>query len=179
MPLTTWGNPNFQGHFLNPQLSLPQRLQRGAHVPSLCTRYIPSCTTALSCGLPLRRRGGVPPSPYYPDYAFTRQGSFNGGLRSFWNRVGDFSALRKPLTLIRRGSLYARAMFPTDISLAEPLRWSAELPGRVVRGGLVCRMFTGEKPPLRVTSAKEEELPCRTRTQPTHMSFLRATGAEA
>ena len=123
--------------------------------------------------------GGVPPSPYYPDYAFTRQGSFNGSLRSFWNRVGDFSALRKPLTLIRRGSLYARAMFPTDISLAEPLRWSAELPGRVVRGGLVCRMFTGEKPPLRVTSAKEEELPCRTRTQPTHMSFLRATGADA
>ena len=178
MPLTTWGNPNFQGHFLNPQLSLPQRLQRGAHVPSLCRgTSLPAprhCPVACHSG-----GGGVPPSPDYPDYAFPRQGSFNGSLRSFWNRVGDFSALRKPLTLIRRGSLYARAMFPTDISLAEPLRWSAELPGRVVRGGLVCHMFTGEKPPLRVTSAKEEELPCRTRTQPTHMSFLRATGAEA
>ena len=175
------GKPKLSGSLSQPPAFSPTASPARCSCAFTLQRYVPSCTTALSCGLPLRRRagGGVPPSPYYPDYAFTRQGSFNGGLRSFWNRVGDFSALRKPLTLIRRGSLYARAMFPTDISLAEPLRWSAELPGRVVRGGLVCRMFTGEKPPLRVTSAKEEELPCRTRTQPTHMSFLRATGAEA
>ena len=165
MPLTTWGSPHLQSHLLNPQPPLPRHLQRGAHMPSLCRGE--SLPAPRHCPVACYSRG-VAPSPYYPHYAFTQEAGQlsrrpqklleqSRGLLCTW---GTFHSNRKGVSLSM--SKVAHRHFPGRATIIV-----SRAAQRLIRGGLLCHVLTGQKPPSRVTSAKEEEVPCRTRMQPT------------
>lgn len=165
MPLTTWGSPHLQSHLLNPQPPLPRHLQRGAHRPSLCRGE--SLPAPRHCPVACYSRG-VAPSPYYPHYAFTQEAGQlsrrpqklleqSQGLLCTW---GTFHSNRKGVSLSM--SKVAHRHFPGRATIIV-----SRAAQRLIRGGLLCHVLTGQKPPSRVTSAKEEEVPCRTRMQPT------------